>query len=335
MCSRRIMINTGRIKAIAGTDACTGAVVWSPSKSIWFLAHLSAAVLVAPFVITLSSIGIFVVLTGITLCFGHSLGMHRLLIHRSYECPKWMEYLFVYLGVLVGMAGPIGMMKQHDLRDWAQRQSRCHDYLLHGSGILKDGWWQLNCDLRLENAPEFNIEENVLSDPFYRFVEKTWMWQQLVLAIPLYWVGGLSWVVWGVSVRIVVSVGGHWFIGYFAHNKGERTWRVDGAAVQGHNIRLAGLLSMGEAWHNNHHAYPGSAMLGLYTDEPDPGWWVLNALHNLGLVKNIRLPEQLPPRSELIAEATDLDGRVGRVPEDCEIAKLIRRDTGKRDRTGL
>lgn len=251
--------------------------------------------------------------------------MHRLLIHRSYECPKWLEYLFVYLGTLVGMAGPIGMIKQHDLRDWAQRQSRCHDYLLHGSGMLKDGWWQLNCDLQLKNGPTFNIEQEVLADPFYRLIEKTWMWQQLVVAVPLYWMGGLSWLVWGVSVRIAVSVGGHWLIGYFAHNEGERTWRVEGAAVQGHNIRLAGLLSMGEAWHNNHHAYPGSAMLGLYTDEPDPGWWVLNALRNLGIVKNIRLPIQLPLRPELVTEASDLDSRVERVPEDCEIAKFIRR----------
>ncbi len=319
------MLNTERIKAAANTDAYMGSVVWSPAKSVWFLSHLIATAFVAPFVMTISSFGIFLLLTAITLCFGHSLGMHRLLIHRSYECPKWLEYLFVYLGTLVGMTGPIGMMKQHDLRDWAQRQTRCHDYLLHGSGMLKDGWWQLNCDLQLQNGPTFHIEQEVLADPFYRFIEKTWMWQQLVLAIPLYWMGGLSWLVWGVSVRIAVSVGGHWLIGYFAHNDGERTWRVEGAAVQGHNIRLAGLLSMGEAWHNNHHAYPGSAMLGLYTDEPDPGWWVLNALRNLGVVKNIRLPIQLPLRPELIAEATDLDRRVERVPEDCDIAKFIRR----------
>lgn len=322
-----VMKNTERVKADVYTDAYAGQVAWSPSKSLWFLGHLCASVIVAPFFTSISALSVFILLTGITLCFGHSLGMHRLLIHRSYECPKWMEYLFVYLGTLVGMAGPIGMMKQHDLRDWAQRQSRCHDYLLHGSSMLKDGWWQLNCDLKLDNGPRFSIEEQVSSDEFYRFIEKTWMWQQLVVAVPLYLAGGLSWLVWGVSVRIVVSVGGHWLIGYFAHNSGERTWRVDGAAVQGHNIRLAGLLSMGEAWHNNHHAYPGSAMLGLYTDEPDPGWWVLNALHNLGIVKNIRLPKQLPLRPELVTEATDLNDRVERVPEDCEIAKFIRRDS--------
>lgn len=319
------MRNTGRVKSNKLESAYEGHVYWSPLKSVWFLSNLAAAIVVAPFTISISSFAVFIVLTGTTLCLGHSLGMHRLLIHRSYECPLWMEYTFVYLGVLVGMAGPIGMLKQHDLRDWAQRQSRCHDFLLHGSNIIKDGWWQLNCDLKLDEPPEIIIEERVSNSKFYRFTEKYWLLQQLVVAVPLYMLGGLSWLVWGVCVRVVVSVGGHWLIGYFAHNRGQRTWKVEGAAVQGHNIRIAGFLSMGEAWHNNHHAFPGSAMLGLYKGEPDPGWWVLNALHNLGFVKNIKLPRELPERSELVTEAIDLSDRVERVPEDCKIANFIRR----------
>ncbi len=224
------------------------------------------------------------------------------MIHRSYECPKWMEYLFVYSGVWVGMAGPIGMLKQHDLRDWAQRQEKCHDYLLHGSSIWKDAWWQLNCDLELEYPPKFTIEDRILKSKFYVFIEKTWLFQQIFIAVPLYLIGGLPWLLWGICVRVIVSVGGHWLVGYFAHNNGQKTWTVNGAAVQGHNIKIAGLVSMGESWHNNHHAYPGSAMLGLHEDESDIGWWVLNALHNLGYVKNIKLPKDLPERSELVIE---------------------------------
>ena len=319
------MLDTKRVSSDNPNSACAGKVVWSPIKSIWFLSNLAVAIFVAPFYLTYSSFLVFVVITAVTLCFGYSLGMHRLLIHRSYECPLWMEYLLVYAGVLVGMAGPIGMLKQHDLRDWAQRQPKCHDYLLHGSNIVKDGWWQLNCELLLDDPPNFDIEPRVSNSIFYRYIESTWLLHQLILAIPLYLLGGISWLAWGISVRVVISVGGHWLIGYFAHNQGERTWRVEGAAVQGHNIRLAGFLSMGEAWHNNHHAFPDSAMIGLYKDEPDPGWWVLNALHNLGFVKNIKLPEQLPERSELVTEAEDLNRRVKRVPEECEIANFIRR----------
>ena len=57
---------------------------------------------------------------------------------------------------------------------------------------------------------------------------------------------------------------------------------------------------MGECWHNNHHAFPGSAKLGLNADEVDPGWWVLQTLQALGLVWNIKLPEDLAHRPELI-----------------------------------
>lgn len=310
-----------RIHSNNSESSHVGDVVWSPIKSVWFLSNLILTVFVAPFFVSFSSILVFLFLAGITLCFGHSLGMHRLMIHRSYECPKWMEYLFVYLGVLVGMAGPIGMLKQHDLRDWAQRQSKCHDYLLHGSSILKDAWWQLNCDLNLKYPPVITIEDRISKSHFYTFIEKTWLLQQLTLAIPLFIIGGLPWLLWGICARVVVSVGGHWLVGYFAHNQGEKTWEVKGAAVQGHNIRLAGLVSMGESWHNNHHAYPGSAMLGLHEDEPDIGWFFLNALHNLGYVKHIKLPEDLPKRPELLLDSNLRETKYRKGLKPCRITK--------------
>jgi stearoyl-CoA desaturase (delta-9 desaturase) len=91
------MLNTDRVYSNDEQSAFSGSVKWKPVKSIWFLTHLLATILIAPFVLSFSAFLVFIILTAITLCFGHSLGMHRLLIHRSYECPKWMEYLFVYL----------------------------------------------------------------------------------------------------------------------------------------------------------------------------------------------------------------------------------------------
>ena len=100
-------------------------------------------------------------------------------------------------------------------------------------------------------------------------------------------------------MRVAVSVTGHWLIGYFAHNSGHRSWHVHGAAVQGYNVRFCGLITMGECWHNNHHAFPGSAKLGLEQGQVDPGWWVLWGLNRCGLVWNLRLPQHLPERLEL------------------------------------
>jgi stearoyl-CoA desaturase (delta-9 desaturase) len=76
-------------------------------------------------------------------------------------------------------------------------------------------------------------------------------------------------------------------------------YEVSGAAVQGRNIRFTSLLTMGESWHNNHHAFPGSARLGLFAGEWDPGWWVLMVLRRLGLVWSVRLPAAMPARAEL------------------------------------
>src|SRR5204863_8446758 len=83
---------------------------------------------------------------------------------------------------------------------------------------------------------------------------------------------------------VAASVTGHWLVGYFAHNRGPRSWHIEGAGVQGYNVPWCGLITMGEAWHNNHHAFPGSARLGLGAGEADPGWWVLLVLARLGLV---------------------------------------------------
>jgi fatty-acid desaturase len=112
--------------------------------------------------------------------------------------------------------------------------------------------------------------------------------------------GGMPWLVWGITVRVAASVTGHWLVGYFAHNRGPRSWHIEGAGVQGYNVPYCGLITMGEAWHNNHHAFPSSARLGLRDGETDPGWWVLRTLQWAGLVWGVKTPEMLPHRANLV-----------------------------------
>ncbi len=291
-----------RIKAVSAlTNPNSGVVAWSPVKSLWLTGHALIAVIGGALTFSLENIAVFLTCTAATLSLGHSLGMHRRLIHNSYECPRWMEYFFVHLGVIVGMAGPYGMIKGHDLRDWAQRQPRCHPYLRNGGSFWRDGWHQLHCDLTLAHPPEYGFEPRIAQDRVYAFMERTWMLQQLPLAALLFALGGVPWVIWGVCARVAVSVTGHWLIGWFAHNEGHRDWHICGAAVQGHNVPFTSLITMGESWHNNHHAYPGSAKLGLLPGQFDPGWWLLCALKPLGLVWNVKLPQDMPPRAALQA----------------------------------
>lgn len=316
-------LRTHRVQAGATHSVTRGRVRWSPAKSLWFLGMVLATAVGGALTFSAAAFAVFLAATGTVLLFGHSLGSHRKLIHDSFQCPKWLERTLVYLGVQVGLAGPIGLLRQHELRDYAQRLPDCHDYLRHGQPFWKDAWWQLNCELHLEAPPTLQLEPRIAGDRFYRFLERTWMWQQLPPAVLLWALGGWGFVFWGVCARITAGVFGHWLIGWFAHNRGGMHHEVRGAAVQGRNIRFTSLLTMGECWHNNHHAFPGSARLGLHPGELDPGWWALVALRRAGLVWGLRLPADLPARPELV--------RVAPVPEagGCRIVAAARRLGGR------
>jgi fatty-acid desaturase len=294
-------LESHRVRADDQRSVLDGHVRYSPAKSLWFSGMALVATVGGALTFGWSSLAVFAATTATVLLLGHSLGSHRKLIHDSYQCPKWLEYTLVYCGIQVGLAGPLGLLRQHELRDYAQRLPNCHAYLRHGSSFWLDGWWQLHCELVLDHPPAIAIEPRIAGDRFYRFLERTWMAQQLLPGMLLFAWGGWAFVIWGVCGRVTAGVLGHWLIGYFAHNRGGRHYDVRDAAVQGRNIRCTSLLTMGESWHNNHHAFPGSARLGLFAGEWDPGWWLLMVLRKAGLAWNFRLPADLPARAELCA----------------------------------
>jgi len=293
------LVSTERVFATPKSDPMMGRVVWAPVKSLWLIGMTLVGVVGGALTFSWDALAVFVGLTAGTICAGHSVGMHRLLIHRSFAAPICVEHILVYLGTLVGMAGPFGMIKAHDMRDWMQRQADCHDHAAHRQGMLKDYWWQTHCVLDVTHPPVFEIEAIVRNDRFYRVIEATWMAQQLPVALILYLLGGWAWVIWRVCWRVSVSLTGHWLIGHLAHTRGPQTWVVDGLAVQGHDVAGAGLITFGEAWHNNHHAWPQSARLGVLPGQTDPGWWFVSVLGWLGLAWYIKTPEHLEARDGL------------------------------------
>ena len=287
-----------------GANAVYGSVVWAPGKSLWNSSMYLGAVALAPWHVSWSALAVFLVLSYPTLLLGHSIGMHRRLIHKTFDCPKPIERILVWLGVLVGMAGPFGILRIHDLRDWAQREPQCHDFFAHRRGIWVDAIWQLHCTFRFISPPRFLIEPEFATDPWYRFMERTWPLHQGALGVVLYALGGLDWVVWGVFVRVTVSVTSHWIVTYFAHNPGPGRWLVRGAGVQASNLPGWGFLTHGECWHNNHHAFPESARLGIERGQLDPGWLVLRLLERWQLASNLRVPRSDALREDL-SEVTD------------------------------
>ena len=273
-----------------------GRVVWDPARSIWNMGFLAIALILGPLYFTWGAFAVFLGLSAVTLCAGHSVGFHRRLIHRSFSCSKWLERLLVYMGTLVGMGGPIWTIGLHDSRDWAQREADCHWFLRHGKPMWIEGFTYLNFRLILDNPPGFDPGPEIGNDPFYRFLQATWMAHQIPLAIILFLIGGWSWVIWGVAVRVAACTTMHWFISYFAHTRGPQDWHLDGASLQAHNVPLLALPTMGESWHCNHHAFPSSAKHGLYPGQIDLGFEFIKILEKMGLAWDIKLPENLPPR---------------------------------------
>jgi fatty-acid desaturase len=272
-----------------GANAVEGRVVPDFGKSVWVvgmgLAGLSALVLSSwdP-----AHIAVAVALTALSLCCGHSVGLHRVVIHRAARLPRWLEYGLVWLAVVAGIGGPLSLVRHHELRDWAQRAQReSHPWLGHQQPFVKDLPQQVAWRIELAHPPEIVLEDALRRDPFYRLLEASWPLQNLPIALAAWIWGGWEALAWIVGMRVFLSVVMHQVVGWLAHNVGEQHEVASDASVQGFNLPVLGFLSFGEGWHNNHHAHPGSARLGLAVGEWDPGWWFVVALRGLGLAHDV------------------------------------------------
>lgn len=277
-----------------------GSIKYDLPKLFWNLAIIILAVICAPLTFSFESFALFGFLTYLTLLIGHSVGMHRMMIHRTFKANKLVRRVLIYLGVLVGMSGPFSIIRIHDIRDWAQRKAFCHDFFSHKRSYFEDLWWQLTCKFEFKRPPSIVIESELKDDKFLIFCEKTWILHQLLFGLILYFFGGWPYVVWGIFVRVAVSILGHWTITYFCHNPGHQTWQVKGAAVQASNLPGLGLITYGECWHNNHHAFPESAKIGLEKGQWDPSWWFIVLLQRLHLIYEVQLPRNHKKWDDLV-----------------------------------
>jgi stearoyl-CoA desaturase (delta-9 desaturase) len=128
---------------------------------------------------------------------------------------------------------------------------------------------------------------DLCAQKFYRALQVIHGPLQLVLAAGLFLAGGWPWVIWGIFVRLVVSYHATWLVNSAAHSLGYRSYKT---ADRSTNCWWVALISWGEGWHNNHHAFPFSARHGLRWYEIDPTWWGVKTLEALRLADRIKLP---------------------------------------------
>ncbi len=174
-------------------SASEGRVLLDWPKAIWFFGLLFAGLAMAPFTTSRDSLLVFALLTYSSLLLGHSVGMHRMTTYRGFQAMPWLEKSLIYVGVIVGMGGPFGIIRTHDLRDWAQRQDHCHDYFSHRRGCLCDVTWQLAYRFLFDRPPTKRATPTALSFDFWKGLGgcSSWSWpfRSSCSAVGLGWSG--------------------------------------------------------------------------------------------------------------------------------------------------
>jgi stearoyl-CoA desaturase (delta-9 desaturase) len=134
------------------------------------------------------------------------------------------------------------------------------------------------------DIPRFT--KDIADDPVYKFLQDYFVLVQIALGLLLFALGGWSFVVWGVFVRLVVVFHCTWFVNSATHKFGYRTFESNDRSK---NCWWVALLTYGEGWHNNHHAYQYSARHGMKWWEIDLTWMTIQFLQLLGLAQKVKL----------------------------------------------
>ncbi|NBD08204.1 acyl-CoA desaturase [Corallococcus sp. c25j21] len=266
-----------------------GQVRFDAFKSLWLWSMVIPGVVLGPLSVTPATLTASLGMTFLTLCLGHSVGLHRGVIHRTYEAGPVVRGALAYLFVLSGLGGPLSWARLHAVRDHWQNQRDCPPYFAYRHSLARDFVWNLH--LRFDAADDralSRLPPDVMEDRWLRFLARTWPLHVLALAAVTFAVGGPGAVAVCICARTAGGILGHWFVGYVAHVWGSRPHAVPGATESGTNVWLLGVLSFGEGFHNNHHAFAGSARMGLRTHELDLGWLSLRAMEAVGLVRSVR-----------------------------------------------
>ncbi|MDJ0727710.1 MAG: fatty acid desaturase [Prochloraceae cyanobacterium] len=262
-------------------------------KSNLILSWRSVAIFAAVHAIALSgfwcfswqALGVAIALHWLLGSIGICLGYHRLLTHRSLQVPQWLEYIIATIGALALQGGPIFWVSNHRLH-----HAHTEDEDLDPYSAKRGFWWSHMLWLFYPRSLFFEYESykkyapDLERDPYYRWLDKNFIWLQVGLGLILYALGGWSFVIYGIFVRSVLLWHSTWLINSATHALGYQNF--DSSDRSG-NVWWVAILTYGEGWHNNHHARPRVAKAGQRWWEIDPTWWVIKILQMLGLAKKI------------------------------------------------
>ena len=276
---------------------------WRIAAATIFVPFLgTVAAIVSAFWIPPSAVDIamLVLLYCVTL-IGATVGLHRYFSHRSFKATK---PLVIFLGIAGSMAAQgrviywVATHRRH--HQFSEEELDPHSpYQIDGKPISKlRGIWHSHVgwmmDSQMTNTAKY--AKDLQRDPLTAWINRTYpYWVVLGFVIPgvvgglavMSWTGVLTGVLWGGFVRMFLAHHMMWTSGSTAHIIGTRPFESRDKST---NNSILAALNMGEGWHNNHHAFPSSAMFGLRWWQIDGGAWFIRAAEKLGLASDIRRP---------------------------------------------
>ena len=245
--------------------------------------HLAVLLVFLPHTFSWKAVGVAIFLHWMTIGLGISFGFHRLATHRSLQVPKWLEYFLVLCGTLAFQGGVFGWVGYHRLHHLhSDQEGDPHN--------ANEGFWWSHINWLMHSVPSKaqrpRYTKDIADDPFYNFCHRYYIELQIGLGVILYLLGGWSFVIWGIFARLFVGIHSTMFVNSACHMVGYRTHNSNDSST---NCWWVALLTFGEGWHNNHHAFQYSARHGLEWWEIDITWMTIRLLEILGLATDVKL----------------------------------------------
>lgn len=236
---------------------------------------------------------------------GITVGFHRMLTHRSFDTYDWVRVVWAGIGSLAVEGPPLAWCAVHRKHhQHSDHDGDPHSPHLHGEGAWNAvrgfvhahfGWlfgksW--------DEATLRRYVPDLMNVPGMASMGKHYVWWVTAsIALPgiiaglatMSWAGFGLGILWGGLARIFLTHHVTWSINSICHIFGQREFH---SGDDSRNNILFGILSHGEGWHNNHHAFPTSARHGLKWWQWDTSWMVIQAMRLCGLVWNIRTPSE-------------------------------------------
>jgi stearoyl-CoA desaturase (delta-9 desaturase) len=273
----------GTMGATAGTFRRGAGVNW---VSLTALAVFHAGAVAALFFFSWPAFFTALGLYWVSLSLGIGMGYHRLLTHRSYQTPKWVEYSLAVCGTLALQGGPIVWVATHRIHHrFSDKPGDPH--------TPRDGkWWSHVVWMLVSEAASARAADcsryapDLCADRFLVWLSKYSYAALAILAVALFVLGGWPFLLWGVFFRVTMGLHVIWMVNSLTHFWGKRRFAT---RDESRNNWFVALLSFGEGWHNNHHAHPTSARHGLAWYEIDVSWMTIRILQLVGLAKSVRV----------------------------------------------